>query len=30
MDICCVANEKLCIGEAKSNGDLAGKDLTAF
>lgn len=30
MDICCIANEKLCIGEAKSNGDLAGKDLTAL
>lgn len=29
MDICCVANGKLCIGEAKSNDNLAGKDLTA-
>jgi hypothetical protein len=27
MDICCIANGKLCIGEAKSNGDLKG-DLT--
>src|SRR6266702_647588 len=24
MDICCIANGKLCIGEAKSNGDLKG------
>ena len=30
MDICCIANGKLCIGEAKSNGDLKGKDLTAL
>jgi hypothetical protein len=30
MDICCIANGKLCIGEAKSNGDLSGKDLTAL
>jgi len=27
MDICCIANGKLCIGEAKNNGDLKG-DLT--
>ena len=27
MDICCIANGKLCVGEAKSNGDLRG-DLT--
>ena len=27
MDICCIANGQLCIGEAKSNGDLKG-DLT--
>jgi hypothetical protein len=27
MDICCIANGKLCIGEAKSNGDLKS-DLT--
>jgi hypothetical protein len=30
MDICCIANGKLCIGEAKSNGDLSGKKLTAL
>jgi hypothetical protein len=30
MDICCIANGKLCIGEAKSNGDLSGKHLTSI
>ena len=30
MDICCIANGKLCIGEAKSTGDLSGKNLTAI
>jgi len=30
MDICCIPNGKLCIGEAKSNGDLAGNNLTAI
>jgi hypothetical protein len=30
MDICCIANGKLCIGEAKSNGDLSGNNLTVL
>jgi hypothetical protein len=30
MDICCISNGKLCIGEAKSNGDLSGMDLSAL
>lgn len=28
VDLCCIANGRLCIGEAKSNNSLAGKDLT--
>jgi hypothetical protein len=30
MDICCIGNGKLCIGEAKSTGDLSGNNLTAI
>jgi len=30
IDICCIANGRLCIGEAKSNDSLAGKDLTSM
>jgi hypothetical protein len=30
MDICCIVNGKLCIGEAKSTGDLSGKNLTVL
>ena len=28
VDVCCISDGRLCIGEAKSNGSLAGKDLT--
>jgi hypothetical protein len=28
IDVCCIANARLCIGEAKSNDSLAGNDLT--
>jgi hypothetical protein len=28
VDVCCISNGRLCIGEAKSNDSLAGKDLT--
>lgn len=28
VDICCIANGRLCIGEAKSNNSLAGEELT--
>jgi hypothetical protein len=28
IDVCCIANGRLCIGEAKCNDSLAGKDLT--
>jgi hypothetical protein len=30
IDICCIMDGRLCIGEAKSNNSLAGKDLTAL
>ena len=30
IDICCIANGKLCIGEAKSNESLKGEKLTAM
>ncbi|WP_433968018.1 hypothetical protein [Tunturiibacter gelidiferens] len=30
VDICCIMDGRLCIGEAKSNNSLAGKDLTAL
>jgi hypothetical protein len=29
LDICCIPDGRLCIGEAKSNGTLATKDVSA-
>jgi hypothetical protein len=29
LDICCIPDGKLCIGEAKSNGTLASKGISA-
>ena len=28
IDVCCITNGRLCIGEAKSNDSLAGKNLS--